>query len=203
MASSKEVMEALWRIGSIRVDFQSPFTLSSGRTSSLYVDCRRLLSYPLERRVVVEMAAALADSLDVEVIGGAETAGIPLAAMMADRLALPMVYVRKRAKSYGMAAQVEGVIPPGASALLVDDLITNGASKQVFVDGLRRAGARVEHCLVILDREQGGREYLEDMGVQLHSLAGLQETLALGVKLGRMKAEEKERLQRELGGEAG
>lgn len=130
-----------------------PFTLTSGRKSPVYVDCRRIISFPRARAALMDMmvqrihATIGYESLDA--IAGGETAGIPFAAWIAERLDLPMLYVRKKPKGFGRDAQIEGALRPGQKVLLVEDLATDGGSKLNFVDALRRANAEVSDCMVI------------------------------------------------------
>src|SRR5277367_2662846 len=131
----------------------NPFTFTSGRLSPVYVDCRRLISFPRARRKLMDMGAKLIErrvgyeSLDA--IAGGETAGIPFAAWIADRLSLPMLYIRKQPKGFGRMSQIEGVMAEGARVLLVEDLISEGTSKLNFIKGIRAAGGVIEHnfCL--------------------------------------------------------
>jgi orotate phosphoribosyltransferase len=143
----------LWEIGAVHFNPAEPFTLASGLPSPTYVDCRKLISYPRIR-------ATLMDFLSVTVmreagfeafdnIAGGETAGIPFAAMVAERLALPMTYVRKKPKGYGRNARIEGVMGEGQRVLLVEDLTTDGGSKLSFVDAIRETGATCGHTAVI------------------------------------------------------
>lgn len=130
-----------------------PFVFSSGWASPVYVDVKRLISYPLARNRLIELAVskilATVGYESFDVIAGGEMAGIPFAAMVADRLNLPLVIVRKQAKGYGPAAQLGGVLEPGKRVLMVEDLTTDGRTKGLFCDGLRRAGAQVHHAFVI------------------------------------------------------
>src|SRR5437763_13576149 len=132
-----------------------PFTFTSGRLSPVYIDCRRLISFPRARRKLMDMAAELIErhtgfeSLDA--IAGGETAGIPFAAWIADRLLLPMLYVRKQPKGFGRNAQIEGVIEEGARVLLVEDLASEGTSKVNFVRAIRQAGGKIDHAFVIFN----------------------------------------------------
>ena len=93
-------------------------------------------------------------------------------------------YVRKQPKGHGLGSAVEGLIEKGQSVLLVEDLITDGGSKKSFIQGLRNAGAIVKYCLVVFDREQGGKEYLKKLGVNLQAMCTLKEVLSFGKKLG-------------------
>ncbi len=143
----------LLEIEAVHFNAKTPFTLASGLPSPTYIDCRKLISYPRIR-------ATLMDFLTVTVmrdagfeafdnIAGGETAGIPFAALVAERLALPMTYVRKKPKGYGRNARIEGVMTEGQRVLLVEDLTTDGGSKLCFVDAIRETGATCAHTAVI------------------------------------------------------
>src|ERR1700726_1497120 len=129
-----------------------PFTFTSGLRSPVYIDCRRLISFPRARRKLMDMAAELIERRTgyecVDAIAGGETAGIPFAAWFADRLMLPMLYVRKQPKGFGRGAQIEGQLNEGQRVLLVEDMTTDGGSKVNFCKALRAAGATVDHCFV-------------------------------------------------------
>ena len=132
-----------------------PFTFTSGLRSPVYIDCRRLISFPRARRKLMDLAAGLIErhsgyeSLDA--IAGGETAGIPFAAWIADRLSLPMLYVRKQPKGFGRNAQIEGELRDEARVLLVEDLASEGTSKLNFVRAIRQAGGRIDHAFVIFN----------------------------------------------------
>src|SRR3989338_1369024 len=153
------------------------FSLASGRKSPVYVDIRVLPSSPKPFATVVEALAKKTKEIGVEAVAGAETAGIPLAAAIALEAEMPMVYVRKRPKSYGTMSFVEGILNKGEKVVLIDDMITDGKSKMRFIEGIKHEGAECKDVLVILDREQGGKEGLAAEGVALHSLITLKELL--------------------------
>ena len=147
-----------------------PFTFTSGRQSPVYVDCRRLISFPRARRKITELAAASVTREigyeSVDTVAGGETAGIPFAAWVADRLNLPMQYVRKKPKGFGRGAQIEGQLIPGQRVLLVEDLATDGKSKVNFIKALRDADGKCDHCFVIFfyDIYPEGAKILSDLG---------------------------------------
>ena len=156
---------------------EDPFVLTSGRTSPVYIDCRRLIGFPRARAKLMDMGAALIEEAigfeSIDVVAGGETAGIPFAAWIADRLMLPMAYVRKQPKGFGRNARIEGLVQEGNRALLVEDLATDGGSKISFVEGLREAGATCAHTFVIFHYGifPQGVTNLESHGVKLHALA--------------------------------
>ena len=118
----------LWELEAVRVQPDEPFRLASGNHSPIYVNCRRVISEPGFMQLFRAAGLLICQRRDiaVDVVAGGETAGIPFAAYLAQALAAPMVYVRKRAKGYGMAGRVEGEAPAGSRVLLVEDLITDG-----------------------------------------------------------------------------
>jgi orotate phosphoribosyltransferase len=155
---------------------RDPFIFTSGWASPVYTDCRKIISFPRLRSGLMDFAAATlmrdAGFESIDVVAGGETAGIPFAAWLAERLGLPMQYVRKKAKGFGRNARIEGEVIPGRRALLVEDLATDGRSKVSFCSALRDAGLTVEHCFVIFfyDIFAGSRELMRETGVTLHYL---------------------------------
>ena len=172
-----------------------PFRFTAGWASPVYTDCRRLISFPRVRRALMDQAVlklqADAGFECFDAVAGGETAGIPFAAWLADRLMLPMLYVRKQPKGFGRMAQIEGTFPPGARVLLVEDLATDGGSKAVFTEALRQAGAVVEHAFVIFyygifphaETTIGG------LGLRLHALATWWDVLPEARASGRFTPE--------------
>ena len=143
----------LWEIKAVHFRPEEPYKLASGMASPVYIDCRKLLSYPRIRSAVMDFAAATllrdAGFEQFDVIAGGETAGIPFAALLADRLGLPMIYVRKKPKGHGRNAQIEGVMPEGARVLVIEDLTTAGGSMFTFIDAVREAGGVVDHGMAL------------------------------------------------------
>ena len=174
----------LLEIEAVHFNADEPFTLASGLPSPTYIDCRKLISFPRIR-------ATLMDFLTVTVmrdagfeafdnIAGGETAGIPFAALVAERMALPMTYVRKKPKGYGRNARIEGAMSEGQRVLLVEDLTTDGGSKLSFVDAIRDTGATCAHTGVIFYYGIFPEtvKTLGDHGVSLHYLCTWWDVLA-------------------------
>ena len=155
---------------------EDPFILASGLPSPTYIDCRKLISYPRIRATLMDfMTVTVMRDAGFEAfdnIAGGETAGIPFAALVAERMALPMTYVRKKPKGYGRNARIEGVMEEGERVLLVEDLTTDGGSKLSFVDAIRETGATCGHTAVIFYYGIFPEtiQTLADHGVQLHHL---------------------------------
>jgi orotate phosphoribosyltransferase len=189
----RAVARAFWQAEAIKVDVSEPFELASGNRSPIYINCRLLISDPTFMRLYTETAHAVLKSAGVaaDAVAGGETAGIPYAAYLARDSDLPMLYVRKRAKGYGIASKVEGRLEPGWRVLLVEDLVTDGGSKLDFIEALRAAGGEVHDALVLFDRQQGGDRLLADHGVTLHSVTDRATTLAMGENLEALAGEER------------
>jgi len=187
----ESIAEGLLKTGSVQVYRDRPFVFVSGRVSPVYVDCRRLLSFPEVRDDIVEQLVIKVKrdiGLEViDVIAGGETAGIPYAAFVSLKVGKPMIYIRKAAKGYGQSKQIEGVLEAQQRVLLVEDLITDGMSKLGFNDGVRAQGARITHCLCVfeysLDRLDlcEGRKKLAEHDIQLHSLVTWDHVLNTGL----------------------
>lgn len=175
---------ALLEIKAVHFNAREPFTLASGLPSPTYIDCRKLISYPRIRTMLMDFLSATvlreAGFEAFDNIAGGETAGIPFAALVAERLALPMTYVRKKPKGYGRNARIEGAMSEGQRVLLVEDLTTDGGSKLSFVDAIRETGASCGHTAVIfyygIFPETEAR--LGEHGVKLHYLCTWWDVLA-------------------------
>ena len=175
---------ALIEVKAVHFNTETPFTLASGLPSPTYIDCRKLISYPRIRSVLMDfltvtvMRDAGFEAFDN--IAGGETAGIPFAALVAERMALPMTYVRKKPKGYGRNARIEGTMTPGQRVLLVEDLTTDGGSKLSFVDAIRETGATCGHTAVIFSYGifPDTEAKLGEHGVTLHHLCTWWDVLA-------------------------
>jgi orotate phosphoribosyltransferase len=174
----------LLEIGAVHLNATEPFTLASGLPSPTYIDCRKLISYPRIRSTLMDfltvtvMRNAGFEAFDN--IAGGETAGIPFAALVAERMALPMTYVRKKPKGYGRNARIEGAMDEGQNVLLVEDLTTDGGSKISFVEAIRDTGATCGHTAVIFYYGifPETEKTLGDAGITLHHLCTWWDVLA-------------------------
>jgi orotate phosphoribosyltransferase len=185
----------LLEIEAVHFNADEPFTLASGLPSPTYIDCRKLISFPRIRSTLMDFLAVTvmreAGFEAFDNIAGGETAGIPFAAMVAERLALPMTYVRKKPKGYGRNARIEGAMTEGQRVLLVEDLTTDGGSKLSFVDAIRDTGASCGHTAVIFyygifpETVPNLREH----GVELHHLCTWWDVLAEAREQGNFSKE--------------
>ena len=178
----------LLEVEAVRFYSEKPFIFTSGLASPVYTDCRRLISFPRVRSALIDFGAStLARDVGFEAfdtVAGGETAGIAFAAWMADKLSLPMQYVRKSPKGFGRNAQIEGEVKDGQRVLLVEDMTTDGGSKVNFVNALRKAGLRCDHTFVFFyyDIFPEGLKILTDLGITHHSLATWWDVLAVAKK---------------------
>lgn len=178
------VAKMLWEIKAVHFSADKPYKLSSGMMSPVYIDCRKLISYPRIRSSIMDFAAATvlrqAGFEQFDVVAGGETAGIPFAAFLAERLGLPMIYVRKQPKGHGRNAQIEGHLPEGARVLVIEDLTTAGGSMFKFIDAIREAGATVDHGIALFYYGifPEAQQRFDKGGVKLHYLATWRDVLA-------------------------
>ena len=171
-------------IKAVHFNSETPFVHSNGKEAPTYVDCRKLISYPRIRSTLMDfLTCTLMRNAGLEAfdnVAGGETAGIPFAALVAERMALPMTYVRKTPKGHGRNAQIEGDMSDGQRVVLIEDLTTDGGSKLKFVDAIRKTGATCGHTAVIF--YYGIFEQtiptLRAHGVELHYLCTWWDVLA-------------------------
>lgn len=188
---------------SILFNAREPFIFTSGRASPVYTDCRRLISFPEERSILMDYATSiLREKVNgIDYVAGGETAGIPYAAFIAERLNKPMLYVRKKPKGFGRMAQIEGVMDePGKRVVLIEDLQSDGASKKVFIDALRNAGAVIEHSLVVFHYGifPASEENMRNAGITLHALTTFWDVLAVAREKNHFDAETLDQVERFL-----
>ena len=175
--SAKMTARLLLEIKAIHFNSENPFTLTSGIKSPVYIDCRKIISHPKARTILMGFCAdIIMKRIGIQQINGligGETAGIPFAAFLSERLKLPMNYVRKKPKGFGRDAQIEGESIVGKKVILVEDLSTDGGSKIHFCNAIRTAGAEVADTIVIFyyDIFMAVPQKLEALNIHLHYLA--------------------------------
>ena len=145
------------------------FKLKSGALSPFYVDLRVIISHPPILRAIAQRILDLLAPLTFQRIAGIPYAGLPIATAVSLAGNLPMIYARKEAKDYGTKRVIEGAFAAGETVVLIDDVITDGASKFEAAEPLAQAGLVVKDFAIFLDREQGGGDRLRDKGYTLHS----------------------------------
>ncbi len=171
-------------IGAVHFNADEPYTHASGKRAPTYIDCRRIISFPRVRATLMDfLTCTVMRNAGLEAfnnIAGGETAGIPFAAFVAERMALPMSYVRKKPKGYGKNARIEGAMDAGDRVILVEDLTTDGGSKLSFVDAIRETGASCAHTAVVFYYGifEDTIPRLREHGVELHWLCTWADVIA-------------------------
>ena len=171
---SEEIAKILVDIQSVSFSFKNYFTLTSGLKSPVYVDCRKIISFTEERDFIISKSIQYLKQkgIEHELIAGGETAGIPYAAFISQKLKKPMIYIRKKPKGFGINKQIEGKFSKNQSTLLIEDLATDGGSKITFVNAIREAGLIVKDIFVIFyyDIFDFEKSDLSKLDVKIHSL---------------------------------
>ncbi len=171
-----QISTILTRIGALRF---GTFTLSSGVLSPYYVDLRIIPSYPEAFQKITDLYVELAKKKiglnKFDRIAGIPTAGMPFSSVVALKLSKPFLYVRKEAKTHGRERRIEGILMPGDRVLLVDDLVTSGGTLIDAADAVRAEGAVVNDALILLDREEGAKNSMIKVGINLNCLMGMTE----------------------------
>ncbi len=170
----QKIIDELIEIGAIKF---GEFKLKSGIISPIYIDLRIIVSYPQLLKNIAQALIGLAESIAYDRIAGIPYTALPMATAYSLESGKPMIYARKEKKEYGTAQQIEGIWKKGDTVLIIDDLITNGASKSETFEIFENAGLVVKDIVVLIDREQGGKESIQKTGHQLFSLISIFEVL--------------------------
>ena len=171
---SELIAEKLIDIESVQFSFDNHFTLTSGLKSPVYVDCRKIISFVEERTFIMDTAIKYINEkkLEFDLVAGGETAGIPYAAFISEKIKKPMIYIRKQPKGFGKNQQIEGSFKKNQKAILIEDLATDGGSKVIFIEAMIEAGLKVKDVFVIFyyDIFDFSKSPLFDLKIKIHSL---------------------------------
>ena len=189
--------EILLKLECVNFSTSKPFKLTSGKLSPVYCDCRRLISFPKERKLLIDFGIKkIKDKKNfpqISKIAGGESAGIPYATMIAERLNLPMTYIRKEKKKFGKNSQIEGILKKNDNVLLVEDLMTDGGSKLVFLKAIDSIGAQTKQIFVIFNYGIIDKFFnFKKFDIELISLTSWEFILEVGLKMKKIKKKEKE-----------
>ena len=179
--SRQKIANILLSIGCVSINFKNKFILTSGKKSPVYVDCRKLVSFPKEREIIInEMSKQIKDIYNGEIIvAGGETAGIPYSSFISQKLKLPMVYIRKQPKGFGKGKLIEGEFRKKSKSILIEDMATDGGSKIHFINSMRKAHLSVKDIFVVFfyDIYPSAKENMKKMRVNLNYLASWKDIL--------------------------
>ncbi|MCT4779073.1 MULTISPECIES: orotate phosphoribosyltransferase [Exiguobacterium] len=191
-----QLAKALLDIEAVTLAPNTPYTWASGLRSPIYCDNRLTLSSPDVRTLIADLLAERIKPLHVDVIAGTATAGIPHAALVAERLGLPMIYVRGSAKAHGKGNQIEGRIEAGQRVVVIEDLLSTGMSSIEATQAVKAAGATVVRIQAIFSYGMTRlMKNLEDAQVNADALLTFSELLETAVETSYISREEQERLQ--------
>jgi orotate phosphoribosyltransferase len=158
------------------------YILHSGKKSPYYVDLRQSISDPIAMDWIGNSLAHMVfneiGKAKVDKIMGVPTAGIPIATIVSQKLAIPMLYYRKERKEHGVQKKIEGNMKRNDRIVMIDDLITTGQSVIDAAEAARDQGGIVSELAVLLDREQGGQDYIRSHGIEPHALFDISEAFA-------------------------
>ncbi|WNQ13543.1 orotate phosphoribosyltransferase [Paenibacillus aurantius] len=195
---SETIARSLLQIGAISLRPDQPFTWTSGIKSPIYCDNRLTISYPEIRSLIAEGFASVIREFypQVQVIAGTATAGIPHAAFVAEKLHLPMIYVRDKAKGHGKENLIEGVLKPGQKVVLIEDLISTGGSSLKAALGVKEAGGEVLATLAIFTYQFAQAEQaFAEKEIPLRTLSNYTSLLETAVKQGAIQEKDVAYLQ--------
>jgi len=171
-----EICKILNKIGALQF---GAFKLTSGKISPYYIDLRIVPSFPdafqKACNFYVEFIKNEIGAKNFDRIAGIPVAGIPFASLIAYYLKKPFLYIRRGVRLHGRQRRIEGILAPGDRVLLIDDLVTTGLSLKKAAKAITTEGGVVTDAVVLLDREEGGREKLEKSGIKLHALLNISE----------------------------
>lgn len=196
--TSRRIAASLLNIEAVALRPHQPFTWTSGLKSPIYCDNRLTMSHPEIRELISDGFAALVRQLypDAQVIAGTATAGIPHAAWVAQKLNLPMIYVRDKAKGHGKENLIEGAVKPGDKVVIIEDLISTGGSSIKAALAVNEAGAKAMGVLAIFSYQlDKATDAFAAAGLPLQTLSNYSTLLEVAVELGKIREEDVELLK--------
>jgi len=191
----KKVAETLLSVKAVTLNLEKGYTWASGIITPIYCDNRMLISYPDERKTIIDglIKTIEENGIEFDVLAGTATAGIPWAAFLAEKLNKPMIYIRSKAKGHGKENLIEGVLEPGKKVLVIEDLISTGGSSLKAVEAVKKAKGDVIGCLAIFTYLfPESKEGFKNADCPLYTLSNFRTLIDVAVEKNYISAEEKE-----------
>lgn len=176
MTKKEKIILDLFKIGAIKF---GSFKLKSGLISPYYLDLRFLCSHPKILKKIAATYAQVLKKIKFNLIVGIPYTAIPISTAITLSCQWPMIFIRKEAKNHGIQRPIEGEYKRGQKAVIIDDVISDGASKMETIEPLENNGLKVKDIIVLLDRGQGGPENLERKGYRCHSIFTMKEVVKI------------------------
>ncbi|WP_163470124.1 orotate phosphoribosyltransferase [Fusobacterium sp. IOR10] len=193
MSRAKDVANSLLSVGAVKLNVKEPFTFVSGIKSPIYCDNRKMIGYPEERNIVVDGFIDILKNKSFDIIAGTATAGIPWAGFIAERLNVPMAYIRSAKKDHGAGQQIEGADFQGKKVIVIEDLISTGGSSIKAVQASREAGAKEVEVVAIFSYEfPKAIENFKEANVELENISNFTTLIELAAEKKYLNVEEKE-----------
>ena len=189
MTPADKLAETALQIGAIQFNTDNPFTWASGYRMPIYNDNRLLLGNADHRLAIAQGFQRLLEDkkIEVDVVAGTATAGIPPATTLADLIQTPLIYVRSAPKKHGRQNQIEGVLHKGQNIVVIEDLVSTGGSVLNAIETIRLAGGKVRHCFCIFTYGfQKAEDQFAKSDCQLHSLLTFEHLIRFGIKTGAL-----------------
>lgn len=193
--SKKSLADELLSAGCIKF---GEFTLKSGLKSPIYIDLRRIITYPKLLQQIAEAYLPILRPMSFDRIAGLPYAAIPIATAISLAGNYPMIYPRKEAKTYGTKAEIEGEYHAGETVVVIDDLATTGGSKFEAIEKLTGAGLVVKDVVVLVDRKSGAKESLAQAGYSLHAVLTIGQLLEYWEETGKVEKDKIEETRKFL-----
>ena len=193
----EQVAKILLELKAVKIQPNNPFTYTSGLISPIYIDNRFVMSFPKERKIVLDYMIELIKekNLEFDIIAGVATAGIHWAAWLSERYNVPMIYIRDKAKGHGRQNQIEGFLEKRKKVLVIEDHISTGESSIAAIKAVKNAGCKVSDCVAITTYEfKAAKEKFDEENCKLYTLTDFTTLINVTAKMNYIQKDEKEKV---------